>query len=282
MIQQSNQNFLWLIQTDPELDAELMDELKSLLAPYPHFYLIKSTNVKKWPITRNWRIRSFNETNVVSGYKEALMKAYADAPDKILIETNLDADDGLAYYVLQDLRNDTRRRLESVADQYLSVRKNGWVVSCYHQFIGWYPRSHAMDDHVPVDTSGALSIDFRHDKFCPTPGLTIASVPKANYTSVPMTKHNKLLREVPRCKSEEEIACLHGIGEIPSTVRARTPSSAGMDNVGEKHGKTNNVQHLWVYLDHLFGVKKEAVSRAGRYFFENSKAIAKENLEGLW
>lgn len=282
MIRQSNQNFLWLIQTDPELDDELMNEMKRLLAPYPHFYLIKSKNIKKWPITRNWKVRKFNETNIISGDKAALVKAYEEAPDKILIETNLDADDGLAYYVLQDIRDDTMRRLESVAKQYLSVRKNGWVVTCYHQFIGWYPEVHKAGDAIPPDTSGGLRIDFRHDMFCPTPALTIASVPKANYSHVPVTQHDNLVKQVPRCKADDDTMCLHGVGEIPSSVRARTPSSAGMNNIGEKVGKKENVQHLWAYLDHLFGIHRGDVANAGRYFLENSKAIARENLEGLW
>jgi hypothetical protein len=55
-----------------------------------------------------------------------------------------------------------------------------------------------------------------------------------------------------------------------------------MDNIGEKSGHTENVQHLWAYLDHLFGISREDVAQAGRYFLENSNAIARENLEGLW
>lgn len=283
MIRQTNQDFLWLIQTDPDLDVELLNEMKRLLAPYPHFYLIQSKNVKKWPITRNWKIRLFNESNVISGDIQALINAHEEAPNKILIETNLDADDGLASYVLQDIRDDTMRRLEDVSKQYLSVRKHGWVVTCYHQFIGWYPDEVNAGDPIPEDTSGGLRIDFRHDKFCPTPALTIASVPQANYTEVPFTQHNELLRKVPKCKTEQDSQCIHGVGEIPASVRARTPSSAGMDNIGEKIGhKGSEVQHLWSYLDHLFGINKDQVARTGRYFLENSKAIAKENLEGLW
>jgi len=281
MIRQTNQDFLWLIQTDPDLDAELLNEMTRLLSPYPNFYLIKSAHRKKWPLTRNWTNRHFNESSVVTGDKEVLMKAYNDVPEKILIESSLDADDGLAYYVLQDIRDDTVRRLDSVAEQYLSVRKNGWFVTCYHQFIGWYPED-MTNDAVPDDTSGGLRIDLRHDKFCPTPALTIASVPRANYTYVPIRRHNQLVTDVPRCQTDVQTMCLHGVGEIPSSVRARTPSSAGMDNIGEKEGHKQNVQHLWAYLDHLFGVKKDDVARAGRYFKEHSKAIARENLEGLW
>jgi hypothetical protein len=277
MIRQSNQDFLWLIQTDPDLDVELMNEMKQLLAPYPHFYLIHSKSVKKRPITRNWKIRlHFNESDIVSGDKQVLMKASKDSTDKILIETNLDADDGLAYYVLQDIRDDFVRRLKPVAEQVFSIRKNGWVVGCYHQFIGWYP-----DYSTKSKDYGGLRIDLRHDKFCPTPGLTIASVPKANTTGVYLSKHNEIVRRIPRCKSHEDFECLYGVGEIPSTVRARTPSSAGMDNIGEKFGHTENVQHLWAYLDHLFGISREDVAQAGRYFLENSNAIARENLEGL-
>lgn len=281
MIQQTNQNFLWIIQTDPNLDAELLNELLELLAPYPNFYLIKSGHRKKWPITRHWTNRSFNETSVVSGDKEVLLKAHNDAPEKILIESSLDADDGLAYYVLQDIRDDTVRRLSSIANEYLSVRKNGWVVSCYHEYVGWYPDP-MTENGVPDDTSGRLSVDFRQDTFCPTPALTIASVPRANITYVPIRKHDLLVTDVPRCKTDDQTMCLHGIGQLPSSVRARTPSSAGMDHIGVKTGQKENVQHLWTYLDRLFGVKKENAARAGRYFLENRKAIARENLEGLW
>lgn len=135
---------------------------------------------------------------------------------------------------------------------------------------------------MPEDTSGGLRIDFRHDLFCPTPALTIASVPQTNYTSAPLRKHNELVKNVPRCQSDSDVLCLHGVGDIPSSVRARMPSSAGMDNIGEKEGKTRNVQHLWAYLDHLFGINRDDVARAGRYFLEHSKTIARENLEGLW
>lgn len=197
MIRQSNQNFLWLIQTDPDLDAEIMNEMKLLLAPYPHFYLIHSKSVKKRPITRNWKIRlRFNESDIVSGDRQVLMKASKDSFDKILIETNLDSDDGLAYYVLQDIRNDFVRRLEPVAEQVLSVRKDGWVVGCYHQFIGWYPDNRTESEYSKY---GGLRIDFRHDKFCPTPGLTIASVPKANTTGISLSKHNEIVKRIPRC-----------------------------------------------------------------------------------
>jgi hypothetical protein len=55
-----------------------------------------------------------------------------------------------------------------------------------------------------------------------------------------------------------------------------------MDNIGEKIGQKENVQHLWAYLDHLFGIRSEDAARAGRFFIENSKTIARENLEGLW
>jgi hypothetical protein len=141
MVRQTNQNFLWLIQTDPDLDKELMDEMKRLLAPHPNFYLVTNKVVKRVPITRDWHHRSLNISNVVTGDIPRLQKAHDEAAQKILIETNLDADDGLAFHVLQDIRNDSIKRLASLAKGVLSKRKNGWVVSCYHQYVGWYPET---------------------------------------------------------------------------------------------------------------------------------------------
>jgi hypothetical protein len=129
---------------------------------------------------------------------------------------------------------------------------------------------------------GLLQIDFRHDHFCPTPGLTLASVPNANVTGVPFQKHNTLVRVVPRCTSDKDAQCLNGIGRIPMSVRARTPSSAGMNNIGMKLHADQSNQFLWTYLNNLFGITRKDVQRAGKYFLDNSKAIAKENLEGLW
>lgn len=282
MIRQTNQNFLWLIQTDPDLDTELMDEMTRLLAPYPNFFLIKSKFVKKVPITRDWHHRSLNITQVVTGDKERLKKAYDEAPKKILIETNLDADDGLAFSVVQAIREDTVKRLSSVAQQVFSKRKNGWVISCYHQYVGWYPTTGMAGSVTPEDGTGQLRIDLRHDTFCPTPGMSIASVPNANFTHVPVRKHNKLVREVSRCTSDEDAMCLNGIGQIPMSVRARTPSSAGMNNIGGKIQADKSNQFLWSYLDNFFGITREEVQRAGKYFLDNHKAIARENLEGLW
>jgi hypothetical protein len=282
MIRQTNQDFLWLIQTDPDLDKELMDEMKSLLAPHPNFYLITNKAVKRVPIARDWHHRSLNMTSVVTGDISRLQKAHDEAAHKILIETNLDADDGLAFHVLQDIRNDSIRRLASLAKKVLSKRKNGWVVTCYHQFVGWYPETGMTGSTAVPDSKGRLQIDFRHDTFCPTPGLTIASVPNANVTNVPVQNHNTLVRVIPRCTSDEDARCLNGIGQVPMSVRARTPSSAGMDNIGKKVHADQSNEFLWTYLNNLFGITQKDVQRAGKYFLHNSKAIARENLEGLW
>jgi hypothetical protein len=282
MIRQTNQDFLWLIQTDPDLDKELMDEMKSLLAPHPNFYLIKSKRVKQVPIARDWHRRSRNITDVVTGDIPRLQKAHDEAAQKILIETNLDADDGLAFHVVQDIRNDSIRRLALLAKNVLSKRKTGWVVSCYHQYVGWYPENGMAGSATLQDGTGLLKIDKRLDTFCPTPGLTIASVPSANLTGVPILKHHTLVKEVPRCTSDIDVQCLNGIGQIPLSVRARTPSSAGMYNIGMKLHDDQSNQFLWTYLNNLFGITRKDVQRAGKYFLDNSKAIARENLEGLW
>jgi len=42
MVQQSTQQFLWIIKTDPQLDPTLLRELIATVEPYPNIYLVAS------------------------------------------------------------------------------------------------------------------------------------------------------------------------------------------------------------------------------------------------
>ena len=40
MINQTSQNFLWIIKTDPNLNENVRKEMVELLKPFPHFFLV--------------------------------------------------------------------------------------------------------------------------------------------------------------------------------------------------------------------------------------------------
>ena len=41
MLNQTTNDFLWIILMDPNLDNVFLKEMKKLVAPYPHFFLVK-------------------------------------------------------------------------------------------------------------------------------------------------------------------------------------------------------------------------------------------------
>lgn len=131
--------------------------------------------------------------------------------------SNLDAVDGLAFPVVQAIREDIVKRLSSIAKQALSKRKCWWVVSCYHQYVGWFPDTGMAGSATPEDGTGQLKSVLRHDTFCPTPGMTVPSVSfcgsitswSGKFLGAPLTNIQM---------------CLNGIGQIPMSVCARTPS----------------------------------------------------------
>jgi len=135
---------------------------------------------------------------------------------------------------------------------------------------------------------------------CVTPGLTVGFNVGTRVEDVPTHyPHHLLYRELHKsnaCREEgatrtriiDHVAetegsssgkCLDFVTGFIAAVRSRTATSAGMeDHQMRKDGKY--IVQLWSLLERRFGVKMESVKKTKRYFVENMKQIAKENLEG--
>jgi hypothetical protein len=59
---QTSQRFLWIIRTDPNLNATVRDETVALLKDYPNFYLVAS-NKSPFPTKH----RDGNDTDLLDG-----------------------------------------------------------------------------------------------------------------------------------------------------------------------------------------------------------------------
>ena len=261
MINQGSQDFIWLIQTDPNLSAGLMSELKRLVAPYPNFYLIRLESDEKRPDLRLPAL--LNVTAVESGDQALLKRSIRDAKSNVYIETHLDADDGLSSNMLQRLREEVIQRL---GPKNNFQPKDGWLVQCIHNNVAWHPAQPG-----DADQSGLLKVDESKD-FCPSPGFSKAFAPGTTRTEATRIKRSIIAKEVGRCNSPDATACLHGIDQAFGAVRAHATSFGSMSSVGDDHGDNHKTEFMWSQLRNHFNINRLDAIRTGRYF----NAIARE------
>eukprot|EP00592_Proboscia_alata_P028255 CAMPEP_0194445644 /NCGR_PEP_ID=MMETSP0176-20130528/127984_1 /TAXON_ID=216777 /ORGANISM="Proboscia alata, Strain PI-D3" /LENGTH=131 /DNA_ID=CAMNT_0039272239 /DNA_START=377 /DNA_END=769 /DNA_ORIENTATION=- len=105
---QTNSNFLWIIRTDPMLDESLKSRLLHLLenaSPWINVMLIGSNENPE--IFRELIFdRMFNEDLVWYGSIEIAKKLHTMAQSHFVLETRLDADDGLHGNFMESLQQD--------------------------------------------------------------------------------------------------------------------------------------------------------------------------------
>lgn len=263
---QDSNNFLWLILLDPELNDELLQEMKRMVAPHSNFFLIST-------LQSNIRFRSLNTSLVKSGDVNFLKRAKAAVRSKIHVYTRLDADDGLARTALRWIRTLAVAHLQ--VDNIPKDISKGWLSFCIDGHLEWHPS----------ETEAGTLIGVQ-EPFCVTSGLTYAFAPGVGFAELPTTKHNRLHDEMPTCKSINQTACLHRTKEIkiPMAVRPRTATSGGMYGVGKDidSNQKSFQQAYWRVLQSKFNIKRESLQEFQEYLNKNVRAIAQDNLDGQW
>ena len=142
---------------------------------------------------------------------------------------------------------------------------------------------------------------------CITAGLTVAYVaPNANASSddsnFPSTgKHDKIARNYAKCNTKTtngwDSACFDFVDIVPTAIRARTPTSAGMlhvlwpntsgirDASYRKYlkyalGQEGQQEKLWIGAAGLFGFSQELAEKVKNYLASNMQVIVQDNLHG--
>lgn len=283
MAQQSSRRFIWIIQTDPKLDTEILSRLKALLSPYPNFYLVLSN--KNFRINRQfpgaWRggaeAEDLRRSPVLTGNMALLHQAMDLSEVKHVLETRLDADDGLHVNLIEHIQERALFRF-----QQPTIR---WTYWCTRRHLEW----HWMDD--PQHEFGVLT-GVAHDKLCITPGITVGFPVGTQEADVPIFAHDKIvvtLRDMPPeqgCGATKALDCLDFI-ETHSfeAIRSRTPTSAGMLHVDltPKQLKANTPFLSFMYWDtvhNLFQLNRPQIRLVNRYLTDHLIDIAKDNLYG--
>jgi hypothetical protein len=283
VVQQTSQQFIWILQTDPNLDAAILNRIKTLLEPHPNFFLVLSnTNFR---INRQfpgaWRggaePKALRQATILTGNHHLLNQVMADSETKHVLETRLDADDGLHVDLIKYIQERALLRF-----QQPNIR---WTYYCTRRHIEW----HWFDDlKYPY---GALT-GIKHDKLCITPGITVGFPIGTLESDVPIFAHDKIvvtLRDMPAeqgCGASEALDCLDFIdAHMFEAIRSRTPTSAGMLHVDLKQSQLKATTPFLTYIywdtvNNLFRLNRPQIKWINQYLTNHLIEIAKDNLYG--
>ena len=252
---------------------------------------IESGEVLSHDSVPNLGSKLHSTSNIFTGAVELLYRAKENEPYRIVLETRLDADDGLNEHFVDHVQKDAIRKFGSSSSflnssvgstldsaNVVSTREYMFFYWCAESHIKWY-----------LDTDGEYGqLDGeKRSNFCITPGLTIGFNIGTDVKDVQQYGHHELYKKLGNsCKginlevsATDDAPCIGFVNDFIAAVRSRTHTSAGMSDVQMRRGREDRTQ-LWNLLGQHFGVTTANAMESNKYFKENRKQIAKENLEG--
>lgn len=280
MINQLTKNFLWFIYTDPNLDDILLQRLIKILSPYPTFYLILSNTVFD---SLEYIISSANNNTdkaILTGDIELLRTVLYDTERRHLLETRLDADDGLHRKALLDI--------QQKAKYVLPANTTGWQVICNKLHFEWRNDNITLTN-TTIDTSGKLRLV--QESICVTPGFTLVKHREPNsieFPPHPKIQHHLIRRNWPKCLGEVSRAtsnCWMKLSNYPAALRSRTVTSAGMSRIltsPEESIYDNQTEIFWNFVKKDYGILPEIVMETSQFLQSNLDHIVEDNLKGQW
>lgn len=295
---QTTQNFLWIIKTDPDIDRAILLDMIQLLSPHPNFYLVAS-NVnfrvnEQFPGA--WRggaeVRDLERSKVFTGNRTLLENAMAlhSTLDPVpVVETRLDADDGLHIKFLETIQDlATTTFLQNGESE-----RPHWSYWCSRRHIEWHA---SMEPSGPqpvwklISKFGSIA-GIQHSKLCITPGFTVGFGVGTAEEDVPVHAHDKLLERISgavggkSCGLEDPVKCVQFVETfVFEAIRSRSPTSAGMLRVSIAPEEITT--DSWLYFAFLnmiyakFGIPFQHLQWINRYLAEHLVAIASDNLIG--
>lgn len=273
-------SFLWTIRVDPDLDQETMSELLGLLqdnkdVASPRIIVIASNENPHF-------VHEEPSLETLLWGSLELWQSYYDAAMRniTVLETRLDADDGLSGAFVREIQQHVHRNPPAAG-----VPR----VYCVRTHLEWEqePLQSSLADS---GTEGVL-LGLR-TRICVTPGLTYVYPPGSLFNGAAdrlPAKHHHIHHTLPRCSDSVKEACLvrlTGPGDVPLAIRARSITSAGMmrvvhGNIPKTARSPELQENAWHYLMPQFGLTRDSV-RAVKMYLEGPEknSIVKEALEG--
>lgn len=300
---QSSPNFLCIIRTDPDLDLTLRRRLLELLENTNLNYLVLASNDS--PHSQYMDI--MHQPNDVIAGNMMTTRDYL-AKSRNVIETRLDVDDGLNRYFAEDIQSLAEDHFDAVKD---NKSDDSWKIWCAASSMEWQFQSPKALDYKKksldnkqksnsLENSGSL-VSLR-STLCITAGLTVAfvapeGIQKLDFPST--SKHTKIHHNLSKCNSKHYphgYGCFDFFKLVPTALRARTPSSAGMQNILWPSNSTNITRDFryrqavatqqaaqpkfWNITDYLFDFDEPTARQIHAYLETHMREIAEENLRG--
>jgi hypothetical protein len=269
LVGQSSNDFLWIIRTDPMLNDTVKQPLLELLRPYPNFVLIAS-NLN--PEGFRAPFQDISPDSVWSGSYDLIREYHEAAQTRVLLESRLDADDGLHYRFVEYM-------------QIAPLPQHGtWKVWCALTHLEW----HANSPFNKMKSDYGFLVGMKNSG-CVTPGLTMAYGLGASRDDLPRGTHQYLHKILPPCSSDTPSLCLERFSLKPGAIRARTPTSAGMAHLVEETNRRKYMRSssqsqlqdkIWDGAEPIFGIDRQQIISTKHYLTQHLGAIAADNLKG--
>ena len=290
---QVSQNFWWVIRTDPHLDDRIKQPLLALLKNYSNHILIATNEIPKSQLEG---LKTVKPKQVWSGNLQQAWQYIQEteaSPSRLVLETRLDADDGLHRRFVERMQASARQSLH-----------DAWRFWCTERHVEWqYASAWESTEKNDLDSPGSIvSLQFLG---CITAGLTAGYFENSpSSQTLPVIPHHELHRTLPECGKDgakPQSKCWSYLKLVPGALRARTPTSAGMWNVlwRSEDNSTHSVQaqgpnrylsgaakqqvhqeKLWQAVQMFFGMSREQGKDIREYVKQHLRLIAADNLKG--
>jgi hypothetical protein len=321
MINQSSQNFFWIIKTDPKFTTtDVFSKLVQVVKDFPNIYIVASNeNFLIQPgKLGSWRDGAEGmdllRSKIYTGNITELHQAIALRNERPILETRLDADDGLHIYYIQYIQWAAVKRFKipvglegdeeeeedeeegtKVAEKAIieSLAPPKWLYWCTRRHLEWHSSLNQTDSDPNMDLSVGVLNPVEHSKLCVTPGITVGYNVGVDAKDVPVYSHDVLLTKVASskaCYNQENgdyssaPGCLDLVEQLLfCALRSRTWTSAGMRNVpldARNLPGEELTDKLWELLERRFTIDPMRTMVTQSYLIEHRKQIAYENLLG--
>mmetsp|Transcript_31718 Transcript_31718/g.58086 ORF Transcript_31718/g.58086 Transcript_31718/m.58086 type:complete len:539 (-) Transcript_31718:1183-2799(-) len=311
MFYQTSNNFIWIIRADPNLHPAIVDTMVQLMEGKKNFVLLGSnSNPEGFGRTKSPFSDFLQDAVVWSGNISLVEEAYEkSAAGAVLLETRLDADDGVNINFIETVQMEASKNL--VDSDNAKESKQLWRLWCIHSTIEWHPfNPYPITPEIAAANQtmpeGYLVI-FSDKRQCFTPGLTFGYGFGASRASLGIDhlRHDEINKKIKHCKNTTdgiEVECVSRLTELApgGAFRARTTTSAGMKNVltgdetldsrinpFKRHPNNKKLTQqyfkqkpLWALIARDFAVYAPAAISARSTIMKRMQFIAEDNIKG--
>ena len=236
---QSNQDFLWMIFTDPDQDDEILSQLMDILKDVPNAVLIGSNKVPSDYVYDDW-IGQIERMFI--GTQQQIRDYMNASKSRVFLESRLDADDSVFGDFVQNVQRQVNDSLVKQANKHHwnpnAFSPKQYRVFCAEYYLEWG----YFNPWEPQSEKGHI-VEVHRPYYCASPGLTYAYQvgSSKNNNAIPTKAHNKMATSFPQCSTERPINCIERIS-IETDADTTSKKRIGKKKTTKDKDKTKKKQ----------------------------------------